>query len=498
MQRSHLRIAIPTLGRIGRARLRLLATLCGAVLGSTVLPGCSGPQRAGDPIAVLNEPGRPGREYLEAMSVADRSADSPAYRDALRRMVVSPNYVVEARRAAYGRLKELDPKRLADVITANLAKMDAVLWREELCDRIASEQWRELTPALVHAWAAQVPAWATLGKERPERLAIAKMYGEERVVDALLDTMAAANPLTQTNLRMRCWQLALQEGQEARLRALLEDDDRVTKDPMLRDIRAGVRDFGVLPSTREEILWLQALRAQKSQDFWSSAQRAIQQLSPDRRAGLELRDIPVAATCAKSSPKLLTMSDLDLERFIEGSTGGEDRRIYSPDFEGYGNDFSERLSIHRPKLTWGDRAAMALAIEALAVPAVRRHVFEMADRDLADRGSEFGGLIRQDDQGRYELVEYPSASRGNDVRYEAPQKLMDSLYTGLFHVHFHAQTYEGHRYAGPHMGDFGFADSTRLNCLVFTFIDSGRLNVDYYRHGKIVVDLGVIERPESR
>ena len=468
------------------------------LLALTLLGGCSGQPQVGDPLKTLGQAGLPGRDYLAAMAVADRSSDDPAYRDALRRIVTSPNYVVEARRAAYGRLKELDPKKLADALTLNLAKMEALEWRRELCERIAAEQWREITPALVHAWAAHVPGWATLGKERPERLAIAAMYGDDHVVDTLLETMAAANPLTQSNLRMRCWQLALQEGQEARLRELLADEARVAKDPMLRDIRAGVTELGVLPKTREEILWIQALRNPKNQGFWQEAASAASQLSPARRANLELRDIPVVACCARSSPQLLTMSDAEIEAAITAATGGSDRRIYSPDFEGYGNDFSERLSVHSPKLGWGDLAAMALAIDAVRMPEVRRHLFEMADRDQADRGSEFGGLIRRDQSGRYEVVEYPSASRGNDVRYEAPQKLMDGLYTGLFHIHFHAQEYDGHRYAGPHMGDFGFADSTRLNCLVFTFIDSGRLNIDYYRYGKIVVDLGLMERPDSR
>ena len=79
----------------------------------------------------------------------------------------------------------------------------------------------------------------------------------------------------------------------------------------------------------------------------------------------------------------------------------------------------------------------------------------------------------------------------------APQALFDALYTGLFHVHFHAQSYENDRYAGPHMGDFAFSDSSRCNGLVFTFLSTDLLGVDYYRHGRLVIDLGAIERPEG-
>jgi hypothetical protein len=469
------------------------------LLGTSIaLAGCETAPTITNPVTTLNQPGLPGRDYLAAMAVGDRNAADPNYRAALRRVVVNPNYVIDARRAAYARLKEADPQGLAETLTINLPKMDAVEWRREICERIASEQWRELTPTLVRAWAASVPAWAKLGKERPERLAIATMYGEDKVVDALIETMTAANPLTQTNLRSRCWQLLLLEGQEARLRELLSDESRTSNDPMLRDIRAGVVDLGVLPRTREEVLWIQALRTEKNRAFWNEATSAVAQLSPARRDRLELRDIPVVAACARFAPKLLTMSDDDIAARVMMASGGPDRRIYSPDFEGYGNEFSERLSFHREKLSWGDLAAMALALDAVAVPEVRRHLFEVADRDLSDRASELGGMLSVDAKGRYEMVEYPSRSRGNDARYEAPQQLMDALYVGLFHVHFHAQAYDGRRYAGPHMGDFEFADSTRLNGLVLSFIDSDHLNLDFYRHDKMVVDLGTIERPSNR
>jgi hypothetical protein len=47
------------------------------------------------------------------------------------------------------------------------------------------------------------------------------------------------------------------------------------------------------------------------------------------------------------------------------------------------------------------------------------------------------------------------------------------------------------------MGDFAFSDSSRCNGLVFTFLSTDLLGVDYYRHGRLVIDLGAIERPEG-
>jgi hypothetical protein len=47
------------------------------------------------------------------------------------------------------------------------------------------------------------------------------------------------------------------------------------------------------------------------------------------------------------------------------------------------------------------------------------------------------------------------------------------------------------------MGDFAFADSSRSNGIVFTFLTADLLGVDYYRHGRLVVDLGAIARPRG-
>jgi hypothetical protein len=472
-----------------------LAFACGLTL--VLVQSCGAP-KIDNPVAVLNEPGRPGRDYLAAMATGDRAPQDPQYRQALRRVVVSPNYVVEARRAAYSRLKEIDPAGLADTLEVHLPKMEALEWRRELCERIAEDQWREMTPTLIRAWAAPLAGWATLGKERPERLAIAAMYGEDKVVDVLLESMAKANPITQANLRARCWELVLLEGQEERLRALLADEAAIGRDAMLLDIRAGTVDLGVLPRTREEILWLRSLRTPENAAFWQEATAAATKLPAARRTNLELRDVPVLVAAARHQPDLLTMSDEEIASRVTAATGGDRRPIYSPDFEGYSGGFSERLSSVREKLTWGDLAALALAVDAMRVPELRAHLFETADRDRADTSTEYGGIIALDRSGRYDFIEFPSRSRANDKRYESPQELMDALYTSLFHVHLHAQSYDNRRYAGPHMGDFQFSDATRANCLVFSFIDADRLNVDYYRHGRTVVDLGTIERPSGR
>jgi hypothetical protein len=190
------------------------------------------------------------------------------------------------------------------------------------------------------------------------------------------------------------------------------------------------------------------------------------------------------------------MSDSQLDALLKEEIDDNGRR-YKADFSGWTIDVTERLSDVRDKLVWGDRVAMLLAREALRSPAFVAHVFDYADRDMIDRTTEFGGIIELDPEGRFELLEYPPRARVADDRYLASSKLFKDGYTALYHFHNHAQKYRNERYAGPHLGDFEYADETGVNGLVFSFVDEETLNVDFYREDSVVVDLGTINRPEN-
>ena len=122
------------------------------------------------------------------------------------------------------------------------------------------------------------------------------------------------------------------------------------------------------------------------------------------------------------------------------------------------------------------------------------HLFDYADRDHDDESCEYGGVIGLDEQGRFELLEFPPRYRTADNRFDASQAMMDAGYTAVFHFHNHAQEYRNTRHAGPGIGDLNYADNTRPNCLVFTFVTKDTLNVDFYRHSRVIVDLGEIKR----
>ena len=450
-----------------------------------------GPESVANPAEVLARPGLSRESYFDAIDAARMRGVDAQTVTALRRMVAASGYAGDARAQAFTLLLETDRKALVEALAASLPTMGDIAWRERVCGMIADAGIEELVPTLIRAWANPAVGFNT--KERPERIALGRLVGEERVSETLLRTMREANPATAMNLRLRCWELLMRSGDSARLRALLADSEAVRGDAMLADLARVATELGVLPTTREELLWARELCRPERGAFFAEARDALAKMPAARREAVEIRSLPTAVAAAKRRPALLTDDDAALYAEIERRT--KDRRRLSPDFTGFGGGFSENLVEQRERATWSDLAAMALLLDLVEDRALLRHVFEQADRDREDRSTEFGGVIALDAEGRGELLEFPPRMKAGDLRFESPQALFDALYTGLFHFHNHAQKYENADYAGPHMGDFTFADSTRCNGVVFTFVSVDEVDVDFYRHGRFVVDLGVVRRP---
>jgi len=447
-----------------------------------------------DPLKSLARPDQIPAVQVAAMQVLDADPANDEYRRALRRIVVQPGWSVGLRREAWDRLATSDPAGLKDALSLSLPKMEAFEWRREVCERIAAAGWGDMTPTLVRALAVPLPLWVSKLEDRPEYIAIMKLHGN-RISDVLYDLFLSADPIKESNLRARCWELLILTGQRERLVQLLADDSKATSDTLVIDLRASARDLGIMPANREEILWIRSLRTPQHREFWTEAAAAVARMPESTRATLAPKDVPIVVAAARHQPNLLVTPREELLRELSAVLSGPDTKRYTANFEGYGTKAAETIAAHADTLTWGDLAAISLLRQGLQVPQVRAHLFDFADRDLADRTTEYGGIIRLDGQGRFEVVEYPPRVRGSDVRFEASQEMFDAGYIGLTHFHYHAQAYENHRYCGPHLGDFTYADATGVNGLVMTFVSRDRMNADFYRRGRVVVDLGVIERP---
>ncbi|MCA9286832.1 MAG: hypothetical protein KDA22_16530 [Phycisphaerales bacterium] len=467
-----------------------------SLLAVALVVGCASDKPLADPIATLTSTESTPTQQERAMAALDQEPPDDAYIQALRRLLYQPGYTVRVREAALDRLLAIDPDAALRTLEVQMPRLTALDWRRRLCAIVVERDWKDMTPTLVRAWAAPMPGWVDRDDQRPERIALEKLYGKSGVPDVLFTLFVESNGVTQQNLRARCWELLIALGQRDRLVALLADTEVAPNDATLADLRVTARDLGVIPVNREEILWVRKLREPARAAYWSQAREAVAALGPEQRSNLELRDLAVVVALAQVDPALLQATRAELEARIESylasPAAGSTHRL---DFAGWSGAFPQLFSQWRAELKWTDLAAIVLAIDALQTPEVRSHLFDYADRDLKDRTTEYGGIIRLDEQGRFEVVEFRPRIKGNDERFEAPQDMLDAGYTGLFHFHFHATSRNNARYAAPAQGDTLYADSVRNNALCFTFIDGSRLNVDFYRHGGVSVDLGEIQRP---
>ncbi len=475
-----------------RKPAQLALSLC-ALTALTLWTACAGPPTVQDPLATLHATQTSPRNHIAAMEMLDAQPINDDYKEALHGMIWKSGFITSTREAAFARLAHSDLDGLKRTIRQRLPRMRARAWAERLCELIVENGWRDLSPALISAWANRIGFVDDL--DRVEYHALVRLHGQENVVDVVFGLFVESNKVYQQGLRTRCWELLHRLGYRDRLVGLLADVAVGPDDPMLIDLRTGADELGLVPHNREEILWMRKLRQPERAQFWSQAVRAVAELPDTRRLELELRTVPIVVAASIHDPWLLDASIETLFLRVREHIAAGQVHINSRRFVGFPGAYGQRLGEHRGELTWGDLAAMLLAIRAMRTEPVVDHLFNYADRDHDDQSCEYGGVIGLDEQGRFELLEFPPRFRTADNRFDAPQAMMDAGYTAVFHFHNHAQAYRNTQHAGPGIGDLNYADNTRTNCLVFTFVSKETLNVDFYRHGRVIVDLGEIKRP---
>ena len=472
------------------------------VLMSLILTSCGRPVT--DPIGTLGNADEHSSRHRTSLVMLKDSPDrtSPDATDALQGLIYRPGYADDVRIDGLEILMETDSTRLLRTTRQRLPRIDDPMWLEAYCEWLSQQDWSEpqkkaaVNEALVSSWGVFWPVW-TREEDRPEYKALVEINGGQDVIPLVFDVFKQSKKGSQQGLRDRCWVLLHRLGRRGELIELVETTPADSTNIMMLDLKAAVDDFGTVPYNREEILWLQKLRQPERADFWQSAKTAVVDMPEDRRREMEIRDLPIVVAAARHRPELLTASKSSLLETTESKLRGI--KHYYETEPGMPTDGSrrERFRTHRDVMTWGDVAAITLAMEALSQTPVKAHLFDYADRDHDDKGTEYGGIIGLDEAGRFELREFPPKIRNHDRRFNASQQMFNAGYTALFHMHFHAQRHRNGNHAGPGLGDLNYAQNTRTNNLVFTFVDKDTMNVDYYRHGKVIVDLGTIKRPTA-
>jgi hypothetical protein len=452
---------------------------------------CGG-QTMHHPSIILQQTGQSPRTHLKAMALLDDSVglNDSEYQKILHRMLWAPGYTNQARIEALARLWSIDRENTIRTIYVNLPWMDIWSWQTELCKWIAENNVQELKEALIYSWTIPTLMVET-EEDRPEYKALVEMYGTDAIVDLVFTSMRSSNSQLKERYRTRCWELLHRLDNRQKIIDLLQSAQISMNDSFLLDLRRSMNDLGIVPHRREEIFWIRELLQPEYTAFWNEAIRALAVLEEPRRRTLEMRDIPMVVSVNRHTPKYLQMTTASVLVEIEQKLKKRDH-YYETKGGGVFSSSTELFRTHKKSLTWGDAMAITTALTAMTVPEVRAHLFDYALRDHRDVTTEYGGVIALDNKGRFEILEFEPKIRYHDRRYSAPQDLFDAAYTALFHFHFHAQKLRNGDHAGPGMGDKAYAQNTRANCLVFTFVNDMTMNVDFYRHGDVVVDLGTI------
>lgn len=151
------------------------------------------------------------------------------------------------------------------------------------------------------------------------------------------------------------------------------------------------------------------------------------------------------------------------------------------------------LGLDQPQLTEWDRLSLRLVQTAFDSNEVRTTLFRTRDLDLQDRSTEWGGTLDwRDDVWLIEAA--PGQSHADDSVFHRCPSDFRKIFGGAIPFHFHARLLDMSAVAGPGGTDLQAAEAHGVPALVITSLSKDRLQIDWYRRGGLVVDLGEIAR----
>lgn len=415
-------------------------------------------------------------EAVRAAELSGPSADE--MRAALHVLVWSDRHPLSVRTAAMDRLIADDPAGFWVAAERWLGTVDRLEMVEAIGGRAIGADRDGLPALFVRRWARS--AAAVVEESRPERHVVERLSGGRSAETVLLDLLAS--PATAWPDAAAAWTVGRRWRGEAWGEDLLNDGPPKVSG-LAMQLRTAAQRVDVLPAEIEGLRWLAALWADTTE--WAAYEKLRPTLHPDAAGTVGLRHLPaLAAMPAERRTWTRDALAAHLDRQLVGA-------------ERVPRELPAGVAVHEvSSLNWADLAVTLAVREAMDEPAVVAAWFAQADADHADENSEHGGVLGWDDAGRWAATGFPPERRQGDRKFFSPPALIERLYVGLAHYHFHAQDFDNAEFAGPGRGDLAFTEAMRANTLTLTFVDRDRLNVDLALPGAggRVMDLGCVRR----
>ncbi len=405
--------------------------LCAALL----LTSCLGP---GSPASILRNP---DANELARVHAVDEVSDVK-----LLWRVAMGNAPFPVRKAAAAKVLALDEEGFWKRVEEGYRGIDGVMWKW-ICEEAGERKEKRALEALVLRWG--MPEAETPEDQRPEQVAVEKISAPTSAKTLITAALLQTNP-KDDRIQHAAWFIHTRIHSTTGMRLFIAKLPEQSKLAFLKKMGSLLDE---MPLVEEELEIVKA-------------QAALPQLP--NQTPVAPRGLPLARR------NLLATSFTPLGPAIA-------RTEQAP-----------LLSKNPPSPT--DIAVCAEILRGLKDPALVASLFAEADRDLADKKTEHGGVLLWNARNDVFFEAIAPQYRSHDETYLPPESLFVKLRDGLAHVHFHAQKHNNGGYAGPGRGDLLFSENNRVNAVVFTFVDENTLNVDAFFPGKIVVDLGCIKR----
>lgn len=475
----------------GRGRCWLL--FAAGLLALAALGGCgSSDERFADPVGVMMDQSASYEKRWKAARQAEREQATAEKRVlALQRLVWVRGYPMEFSNYAVDELvkiNEADARAFLIRIMPLIKDWDTLRY---VFDMAVARDWKDLTPAIVQNYA--IPTQAFPDADRPERKALEALHPGVPAARTIMNVISLETTGGTERQRIAAWQLlnrlSDKPGEVATwLKGLPATDGLIT------DLQAGAAELGVVPVQFDAIVWLRELRKPERISLWNQSKAALGGLDESQKKDIEVRHLPVAAWAHQHRADWMKLSRAQLLGLIEGRLDSAPHFTRGPVHDGGAEDHPQMLRDWKDQLSWGDLLMIRTVMEVMEDSTFTEQWFNQADADLKDTTTEYGGLLVAEGQGKLRPQLYKPTNRQHDLKFNPPYQMLKDHQTSLGHYHFHAHEVKNRTYAGPGRGDLQLAKLLQCNGIVLTFIDEKTLNVDFYRQGGVVVDLGVIRR----